>query len=1558
VEVNETVEVNTSLVTSILTCWQHIHPDEYSIFDFTRWTFKHSGNSAAFEAGRPNPIKQFAELASASIVFPSHHTMVRWKSQWEAKAFPYVGRYGDEVIFSTLPTEVQTAEMAERFGALVARSSTGGGFEACGSRAEVANSNLFGNQYYFHTEGGRKGAQDKYLEGELDHPYPQIDTKGAVWTNVVLKADDQLRQRVAWALSQVLVLGEMKVHGDEGDPWYIAYDIFVRHAFGNYRDVLREVTYNPFMGEYLTYFQNKALAVGTYPDENYAREVMQLFSIGLWKTHADGTPIRDENGEPLPTYDNDDVATFARVWTGFDKQPARSNVATQNGRDSGNGIDPMTIRPSWRDRLPKTKLDAGYLGDGVPLCSELQPRYFLSKGAQYRYIGTSSAEGGGFDDNAISTGVDRFEPSPVTSALYQSLCQAGADGNCTFPLDVTLDQTLTCDGHECTADRLRSVKVVDASSGKIAWYLALRPRCVRLTFAANTVYTKVSSAKSYHQCSDPKAAIATVACCEEDYGKWGGQRTMNSAGNFAAEFVTYSTAEARCAAKGGVICNTHSIGQFTARFTKGGGDGYYSWIKKPCTVQVQVHANGWVNVVEPLPAGTTQSVPELKLNNPNAFRVRWHNSSFPTYASGCQGVGGAASNCTMANDNTCLCDISVKDAAVFTDTSKVPSKEELHAALFVGSVAPGDFGDGSYIKCTNEACSEAESDDVRIYNKAGNTGITGSTSINADGEASALGMDTIFEIPGRLAGSSYRYLRNRASTVHVDGGFSFRNPPNFMPLMGEVFSQKPSWGEDTAVRDAEWEVEALLDHLFEHDSTAPFVAHKLLQRLVTSNPSPRYVKEVATAFRTGVYKPAGRAFSGRYGDLGAAVAAVLLDREARSASLDADPTHGKLLEPLLKVLHVMRAMEYTPNDGREVVLSSMEGKVGMAPFMSPSVFNYYVSDFQSAGPVEDAALVSPEAQLSTTPLMVGYLNGISSLIDHGLTSCYSGFGVSAQKPARKCSGMQVRSGETQRNADGVLAFAPTSTTAHAVVNELDLLLTAGRLTENTKRVIASAYTATLESGGSQSAALKKAQKLAVITPEFHATNRNVKTHPRRKPEAEQVSHNRPFKAIVVITLNGGCDSFNLLVPHSGCTSTGGGAAHDLYAEYKTTRTNIALEKAELLQVDSPAGAASAGTTTQPCTKFGLHPSLKFLQEMYTAGKSAWVANIGALVEPTTPTQFAKKTVRLPPSLFAHNVQQRVMHNVHAQYTSAHGVLGRAITSLTSSGNEAAPYRSELFSLMGNTKLLEGAPRTPVVINDKRGIAQYKGDDQTIDELTNLTQPTMSSAFSESYAQNLGSLLSSMKGVSLGELLSTTTLDTGSEFDAQYKASSDAGVWNGGLSLQLKQVANVLKRQSELDLERAAFAVKLGGFDTHDDGEGELKILMTDVDESLKVFVKELKAQGLWENVTIVTVSDFGRTLSSNGKGSDHAWGGNHFLLGGSVNGGRIFGTFPPSLALDSELMITKRGSVLPTTSWEGMWKGLVEWLGVEDQQMATVLPNLANFPAEDVISGAQMFTSL
>ena len=252
---------------------------------------------------------------------------------------------------------------------------------------------------------------------------------------------------------------------------------------------------------------------------------------------------------------------------------------------------------------------------------------------------------------------------------------------------------------------------------------------------------------------------------------------------------------------------------------------------------------------------------------------------------------------------------------------------------------------------------------------------------------------------------------------------------------------------------AKAEVEALIDHLFEHSNTAPFISHKLIQRLVTANPSPRYIKAVVTAFRTGEYAPAGRKFSGKYGDLGAAVAAVVLDREARATTLDADPAHGKLREPLLKLLHMFRAMEYNATNGREIAFLDLVDDIGMAPFESPTVFNFYLPDYQPAGPIATAGLVSPETQLSTTPLIVAYMNGMDSLIDYGLTHCEGGFGEREARPARRCNGADRRDGVTRETSDGVLAFTPTSTVPAEIIDELDVLLTSGRLSKNSKKVI-------------------------------------------------------------------------------------------------------------------------------------------------------------------------------------------------------------------------------------------------------------------------------------------------------------------------------------------------------------------------------------------------------------------------------------------------------------------------------------------------------------------------
>lgn len=228
----------------------------------------------------------------------------------------------------------------------------------------------------------------------------------------------------------------------------------------------------------------------------------------------------------------------------------------------------------------------------------------------------------------------------------------------------------------------------------------------------------------------------------------------------------------------------------------------------------------------------------------------------------------------------------------------------------------------------------------------------------------------------------------------------------------------------------------MIHHLFHHNSTAPYVCKILIQRLTVSNPSPGYLRRVVEAFRTGSYN--NRQFSGRYGDLAATVNAILLDPEVRSDVLGLDPYHGKLREPLVKLLHFLRALRFQPSNGREQVrsgawtatrhvltccvriqvdFSSLDSKIGQEYARSPSVFSYFLPEYQPDGAIADAGLFSPEAMVGTAPFMIGFLNGMHSLVDRGLSSCDNGLG-------RRCATGNVN--------EGTLGFTPQGTTTAQV----------------------------------------------------------------------------------------------------------------------------------------------------------------------------------------------------------------------------------------------------------------------------------------------------------------------------------------------------------------------------------------------------------------------------------------------------------------------------------------------------------------------------------------------
>ena len=271
-----------------LGCFEHVHPHEYNVYDFSYWTLAHPGNTDTY-----NPIRRLATSAGGGVVlaFPASHSMARW-SRHAASAggdIELVGRLGDVVDFASLPTGMQSDAMARLVGA-VDGARAADGTEACGSPGEVANEPRYGHRFHVYLTNREKALDELVPDrayGDMTHG------KVMVHTMLALRAADQLRQRMAFALSQIYVVGEVGFpRRKEQEVWHTYTDIFVRHAFGNLRDVLLEVTFSAAMATYLTYRRSRSFAFsGTTPDENYAREVMQLFTIGLYQLHENGTQV-------------------------------------------------------------------------------------------------------------------------------------------------------------------------------------------------------------------------------------------------------------------------------------------------------------------------------------------------------------------------------------------------------------------------------------------------------------------------------------------------------------------------------------------------------------------------------------------------------------------------------------------------------------------------------------------------------------------------------------------------------------------------------------------------------------------------------------------------------------------------------------------------------------------------------------------------------------------------------------------------------------------------------------------------------------------------------------------------------------------------------------------------------------------------------------------------------------------------------------------------------------------------------------------------------------------
>ena len=409
-----------------------------------------------------------------------------------------------------------------------------------------------------------------------------------------------------------------------------------------------------------------------------------------------------------------------------------------------------------------------------------------------------------------------------------------------------------------------------------------------------------------------------------------------------------------------------------------------------------------------------------------------------------------------------------------------------------------------------------------------------------------------------------------------------------------------------------------------------------------------------------------------------------------------------------------------------------------------------------------------------------------------------------------------------------------------------------------------------------------------------------------------------YKAIVCVFLYGGNDYGNTLVPFDNAN----------YAKYAAIRTGIATPQASLAAtVLAPATPLPGGM------QLALAPELAPLKAIFDAGRMAVQLNVGPLVQPTTLAQYNAKSVPLPPKLFSHNDQQSVWQSSQPE-GSVLGWGGR-MGDLALSSNGKATFTC--VSVTGNAVYLAGQSAQAYQVSSggavpinglKNGVYGSAVCATALNSLiTQASSNYMESAYSQTTQRSIaaeGTVTQATSGVTLATPFNTAN----------------------PLAMQLQMVAKMIAGRSSLDVKRQVFMVSLGGFDTHDFLPQNHPVLLGQVAEALKSFYDATKELGIDDKVTAFTASDFGRTLASNGDGSDHGWGSHHFVVGGAVNGKKYYGT-APAIAVNGTDDVGQ-GRLLPTTSVDQFAATLASWFGVSGSELELVVPNIVNYSAQNL----------
>jgi uncharacterized protein (DUF1501 family) len=410
-----------------------------------------------------------------------------------------------------------------------------------------------------------------------------------------------------------------------------------------------------------------------------------------------------------------------------------------------------------------------------------------------------------------------------------------------------------------------------------------------------------------------------------------------------------------------------------------------------------------------------------------------------------------------------------------------------------------------------------------------------------------------------------------------------------------------------------------------------------------------------------------------------------------------------------------------------------------------------------------------------------------------------------------------------------------------------------------------------------------------------------------------------YKALVCVFLFGGNDSYNMVVPNTTAE----------YNAYAASRQNLAIAQGDLL----PINPLSLAPGSNP---FGFHPSMAGMQSLFETGKAAVVANVGPLVEPTTRDQFFNKSVTLPSQLFSHNDQQDQWHSLKGAGTSKTGWAGRIADLIrTSVATQQMATNASLFG----TSLWQSADESIAYVMGQTGPLAFTGfsddpNDIAYDQkraFLRVVEAQYGSIYERAFAEIQKRAIDAADSVS-------AAIDSAPVLNTVFPTSQ--------LGRQLETVARLIGSRDQLQMQRQIFFVATGGFDSHDDQNQNQPGLLGGVSDAISAFYDATVELNIAEAVTTFTQSDFGRTLTSNGDGTDHAWGGNQLVVGGGVRGQDFYGTYPV-LQIDGPDDVGG-GRMIPTTSADQFAATLATWFGVPAADLDIVAPHIGNFPQRDL----------